>query len=342
MEVRPAHQQTLSEFFEPKKAKKVWTIILALLLTGMVLGAAYEFTRPQPDAVRMTSSLPYGTYAYIDVQLLSDWVLDFTGDHPYTYYEVMDPDENWFIISLSKSDYSTLSEYNDAYVAFFTDDTQGVVLPEPTRLTGMTRAISTDDAEQLASYYEVTSTDVTDFFGQYYFEAGTDNRYLGAYYYIFGFFCFGIVFLIVVLTGNSVRVNYRTSTAHLYALGLMDEAENQFLFQNSLRFDRLKLVLSPDFLYSGSTGYVLPYEEVVWLYKSTQRSYGITVATQLVAGTISGKTIYLATRAADDQFITTVAQAVLRKNPTCLIGYSSENIKAFRQRVNAYKTNKAS
>ncbi|NLI53715.1 MAG: hypothetical protein GX417_05245 [Clostridiales bacterium] len=339
METQYDPQQTLSEFFDPGKAHRVWKIIFAVLLSAMIIGAAYEFTRPQADPVRMSADLPGGTYAYLDVQLLSDWVYDVSGDEDYTFYEAMDPDSNWYIVSLDKSKYDQLAYYTDAYIAFFSDDDQNYSYPEPTRLTGMTRLISSSDASQLATYYGASSTDVTDYFGSYYFNEGANDRYEGAFFYLLGAFFFCLLFLVLVLQDGAIGRNLRKSEERLYKFGKWDDAENQFLRNDIRRYDKAKLALSQDFVYAGVSGSVLSFEDIGWLYRRKQRSYGITVATQLVAGLTNGKTVYLASRAANDQFIAEVAQEVLRKNPNCLIGYSFENIRTYRQRVKEYKLN---
>lgn len=332
-------QQTMSEFFQPRKSHRVWKIILAVLLTAMIIGAAYEFTRPKEDPVRMSFDLPSGTYSYLDVLLLSDWIYEVSGDENYTFYEAMDPDGYWYIVSLDQSRYDELTAYTDAYYAFYSDHSDTYSYPEPVRLTGMTRLIDYDDVDQLAIYYDATSTQVTDYFGSYYFNEGANNLSDGAFLYILGAFFFGLFFLVVVLQDSATAKNFRKSEARLYDLGKWDDAENQFLMNDTRRYEKMRLVLSRDFLYAGVSGNVLSYEDVGWLYLRRQRSYGITVATQLVAGLNNGKTVFLSGRAANEQTLLEVAQALQAKNPDCLIGYTFENIKTYRARVKEYKQN---
>ena len=339
METTYDHQQTLSEFFQPSKAHKVWKIILAALLSAMILGAGYEFSRPKQDPVRMSADLPGSTYSYLDVQLLSDWIYDVSGDEEYTFYEAMDPDGNWYILSFDSSKVNDLAPYTEAYDAYFSDDYESYSYPEPVRLTGMTRRISSDDVDQLASYYEASGTEVTDYFGSNYFNEGASDRYDGVFFYLLGAFFFGLFLLVLVLQDGSVGRNFRKSEARLYDIGKWDDAENQFLMNTTRRYDKMKLALSQDFIYAGVSGNVLPCEDVGWLYLRKQRSYGITVATQLVAGLKNGKTVYLSSRAANEQALLEIAQALLPKNPNCLIGYTFDNIKTYRANVKEYKQN---
>ena len=339
METNSSPQQTLFEFFAPTKAQRVWRLILAILLTAMIVGAAYEFSRPKPEPVRLTHDTADDIYSYLDVQLLSDWVYDPDDSDSYRFYEAMDPDENWFIINLDQKTYDSLRAYADAYNAYFSADAQNYSYPVPHRLNGMPSYISYDDTKTLADFYSLSIGDFESLFGSYYFNEGASNATENAVLYLTGAFVFGLLLLIVVLQISTSQKHRKKSEDRLYQLGLLDEAEAQLSDPLTMRYDKIRLALSRDFAYVGSSGYLLPYSDIGWLYKRTQRNHGITVAVQLMAGTIYGKTVYLAPRLATDEFITTVAQQVLAKNPNCLIGYSFDLSKTYYQRVREYKAN---
>lgn len=339
METNSSPQQTLFEFFAPTKAQRVWRLILAILLSAMILGAAYEFSRPKPEPVRLTHETADDTYSYLDVQLLSDWVYDPDDSDSYRFYEVMDPDENWFLINLDQKTYESLSAYVDAYNAYFSANAQDYSYPVPHRLNGMPSYISYDDITTLADFYSLSVGDFESLFGSYYFNEGASNAMENAILYIKGGVIFGLFFLAIVFQISSTQKHRKKSEDRLYQLGLLDEAESQLSDPETVRYDKIRLALSKDFAYVGSSGYLLPYSDIGWLYKRTQRNHGITVATQLMAGTIYGKTVYLAPRLATDEFITSVAQKVLAKNPNCLIGYSFDLSKTYYQRVREYKAN---
>ncbi len=337
METQFDSQQTLSDFFAPSKRLRIWRIILAAITSIMVVGAAYFFTLPKPDPEILSYSTPRNSYVYLDLQLLSDWIYDVSGDEDYTLYEAMDADGNWFILSMSDKTYNTLSTYVDAYNAYFTDDYMYYNYPEPTRLTGMTRYISSEDVSQLATYYSVTESEVTDFFGSFYLDVGASNLYENAIIFVVFGVIFGLLTLALFLQSATIQRNYKKSDLRLYELGLLDDAEAQFSSPDNIRFSKARLVLSKDFAFSGTTGWVLPYEDIGWLYQRKQRSYGVTVATHLVAGLVNGKTVYLASRAVNDDLVVQTAQATLRKNQNCMVGYSYDNMKQYRLRVKEYK-----
>lgn len=339
MSTNSGSQQTLFEYFSPTKAQRVWRLILAILLTAMIVGAGYEFSRPTPEPVRLSHETADDIYSYLDVQLLSDWVYDPDDSDSYRYYEVMDPDENWFLINLDQKTYESLSEYADAYNAYFSSNAQDYSYPVPHRLNGMPSYIGYDDVKTLADFYSLSIDDYESLFGSYYFNEGASNAAENGVLYLMGALIFGLLLLIIALQISTSQRHRKKSEDRLYQLGLLDEAEIQLSDPETVRYDKIRLALSKDFAYVGSSGYLLPYSDIGWLYKRTQRNHGITVATQLMAGTIYGKSVYIAPRLATDEFITSVAQKVLAKNPNCLIGYSFEISKTYYQRVREYKAN---
>ncbi|GEM_PF-2827131 len=341
MEANTTKQQTLSEFMTPPKSSRVWTFIFAILMSLMILGAVYEFTKPQEEPTRMSTQLDSGTFSYVDAVLCSDWLVDVSGDEGYTYYEVMDTDGNWFIVDLNDRTFASLALLVEAYNSYFTDyvdNPQDFVLPSAVHLTGMTRTLSNTDAADLSSVFTGSTPDgIFNFYGENYLEVGVNDQNAGAIMYLVGAFVFGLIFLIIVLQTNSQRKNYRKSEDRLYEMGLLDDAETEFSAPESTSFPKSKLVLSKRFLYSGSSGWILPYEDIGWAYQYTQRRYGIPVSKQIIAGHVNGKSISIANRGVNDAMLTETARAIYAANPDCLIGYSFDNIKTYKQRVKEYK-----
>ena len=340
METTGIKQQTLSEFLAPKKSLRIWQIILAALLSLMILGAVYEFTKPKPGPVQMSATIDSSTYSYIDITLLSHWLLKVTGDENYTIYEAMDADGNWFLLTLDDAKAADLSALQDAYDASATADPQTFVLPEPVRLTGVTRGLASDEASEIAAMYEnVTQDDVLAFYGSNYLSEGENNQDGNAYGYIIGAVLAACFLIIVVITTSAQRKNYRKSEQRLYELGKLEEAEAEFSAPESIRFEKARLILSKQFIFCGSSGWILPYGDIGWAYQRVQRSYGIPVAKQIIAGLVDGKTAALASKAVNDQLLTDTARTIYAANPECLIGYSFDNIKLYKQRVKEYKQN---
>ena len=338
METQRGKQQTMSEFLAPSKSYRVWLIIMAALLSLMIIGMAYEFNKPKADPVRMTTQLSSDTYSYLDISLVSDWLLKVTGVSNYTISEAMDPDGNWFLITLDDDAFATLSAQQDAYNVYYSENSQNFVLPSPVRLTGVTHLMDSDDVSQIASIFDnTTAAQITEFYGANYFGTGENNQSDGVYGYVLGLIFFGMFFLILLINTSAVRKNYRKSESRLYELGKLDEAEAEYSAPESFRYPKSKLILSKQFVFCGVSGWIVPYEDIGWAYQRTQRSYGIPISKQIVAGLNNGKTVVLAAKGVNDAVLTDAARAIYTANPNCLIGYSFDNIKLYKQRVKEYK-----
>jgi hypothetical protein len=213
-------------------------------------------------------------------------------------------------------------------------------MPETYHLTGMTKSLSYDDATEIATIFQnTTADDVLWYYGSYYVEEGASNLYAGAVLYLVGVFIFGLFLLIIVLQTSMQKKSYKKSEDRLYELGVLDAAEAEFSSPEAIRYPKSKLVLSQHYIFCGSSGWVLPYEDIGWAYQRTQRSYGIPVAKMIMAGLVNGKSVSIVNRFVNDDVLTKTAQAIYTANPNCLIGYSFDNIKAYNQRVKEYKQN---
>lgn len=176
MDANTQVQQALPDFMTPSKSFRIWRLILAILTSLMILGAGYEYTKPQKAPERMSIELPSGTYSYLDVTMVSSWLLEVTGDDNYTIYEAMDPDGNWFLVSLDQAAFEKLAVQAAAYETYYTQNPENFTLPAPIRLTGMTTFLSPEDSQRIATVFDnATSTDIRAYYGSYYLDEGTSD-----------------------------------------------------------------------------------------------------------------------------------------------------------------------
>lgn len=201
----------------------------------------------------------------------------------------------------------------------------------------MAHALSSDELSALASSYSVTGTEYTDYFGAYYLDEGTNPGNAAFALFIAGATFAGLILLFFVAISASVQSHYKKSDERLYALGKTDDAEFEFTAMDNLRFEKSKLVLSEHFAYSGSTGNIAVYEDILWLYKRVRRNHGVVVSTQLIAGLITGRSVALASRFITDELIEQSVTKVLRQNPNVLVGYSFDYARQYRAKVKEFK-----
>lgn len=338
MDATSSAQVSMQDYFATPKSRKIASIIFAAIFIIMVGGAVFAAQQPAVEPVQMARALDgTSTYTYLDIQLLSEWVYKVTGDSNYTYYEAMDPNQSWYIVALDDALAEQLKPYQDAYNYVFVEGAPAAEIPVPYRITGMTYPLSSDDVSSLASAYSVTDTEYTDYFGTYYVDEGTNPGNTDLALFIIGAVFTGVILLTLLAITASARKNYKTSDERLYALGKTDDAEFEFTAMDNLRFEKSKLILSEHFAYSGSTGYIVAYEDIVWLYKRVQRNHGVVVSTQLIAGLISGRSAALASRFVTDELIEQAVTKILRQNPNILVGYSFDYARQYRAKVKEFK-----
>ena len=339
MDATSTLQNSLHDFIAPSKKARIAILVILVLFAAMVVGIVYEGQRTLPDPVAYSADINSGTYTYLDVQLLSEWVYKVTGDESHTYYEAMDPDQNWFVVDLPDSTYSELVPFVDAYNYLFYEDMPYAEMPEAVRIYGMSRSLDYETTYDLASAYDATSTEYTDYFGSCYFDEGTKPENTAQVVFIAGAVVLGILLLIMLIQRAAASASYKKSDERLYTLGLKDNAEFEFTSISNQRFDKAKLILSEHFLYSSSARAVIPYTDILWLYQRVQRHNGVPVTRLLVAGLYDGKSLNVASRGVTDELLNAVFNAAKVQNPDMLIGYSTDYAQQYRTRVKEYKLN---
>ena len=291
MDASASEQLSMQDYFAQPKGRKIAMIVFGVLTALLMAGASFASKKPMTEPVRMARmrSTARSTYAYLDIQLLSGWTLRATGDSNYTYYEAMDPDENWFIVALDDTTAEQLQPYTDAYNYFYTDGAPEAPVPEPTRITGMTYSISSDNIDSLASSYSVTSDGVHELFRHVLSRRGHEPRQYrpGA-----------------VRHRRGVQPDYSARAARRLRLraqklssavtrGSTTWARPTMPSLNS-RTCRTSDLSAPSSYWAntlpivGETGVIAALEDVAWLYKRQQRSHGVVVSTQLMAGLKNG------------------------------------------------------
>lgn len=342
MDATSALQGSLQDFIRPSKKIRVAILVFLALFAAMVAGVVYENQQPAPEPVRYSTAVDSGTYAYLDVQLLSEWIYKVTGDESHTYYEAMDPDQNWFVVDLPDATYSELEPFVDAYNFLFYEDMPYAEIPDSVRVYGVARSLDSETISDLASFYDVSGSDYTAYFGSCYLDESASPENVAKTIFLAGSIVFGVILLIMLLQNAVTAANYKKCDTRLYALGLEDDAEFEYTGIDNQRFDKAKLVLSEHFLYSGTARVVIPYTDILWLYKRVQRSYGMIVSQLMIAGLFDGRSVTVASRGVTDELMSAVFSAAQTQNPDILAGYSLDYARQYRARVKEFKANNRS
>lgn len=127
------------------------------------------------------------------------------------------------------------------------------------------------------------------------------------------------------------------SVSLLEKTGNMDVLDDCFDEQHIL--PKSKIYYGKKALYSKKPFTVMPYSEIAWVYGKVTKTYGITTAKTIQVRTKSGKEFTF--EATTQEFDWLLQNCILKANPHILVGFSSENQKAYNQFLKDYnKKNK--
>ena len=144
-----------------------------------------------------------------------------------------------------------------------------------------------------------------------------------------------IVFIIVLLfalifsasfyrTWRKRRLNYE------WLLRVADESIlDSFVIDAKTYSTRPKVYVSTKALFDNQSYLILPYSEVVWVYKKLTRYQGGNVAQHAIFCARDDKSISLP--CTDDQLQKLLAQYVVPQSPNVMIGYSEENQNKYKR-----------
>lgn len=145
---------------------------------------------------------------------------------------------------------------------------------------------------------------------------------------------FGIVILLCVTLPAMNRA--KKSVANLEASGKLDQAAAELTSPSAKRYMDGKLILTDHFVFCKNTGYVFTYDEIAWVYKHrfTQRvlliPIKVTDSIYLATKTMKPKQIVAMGKDKMDQIKNAIVE-IYNHNNKCLIGYTDDNIAAYKQ-----------
>ncbi len=320
----------MRSYIKPKKTLLIigaGLILLAVLLC--VMGAA-EDEKEIPAALPMEIGQEVTDYCYIDVQALTDWTLSVTGDEEYTYYEAMDPEGIWHVVRLEDEEVAQLQHIMD----YTYSEDENAVAPDPVRVYGVARIIPLDDREKLAEMYELTSEEYEGYFGDTFLEVG-DEPSTGGGWYILAFMAL-IAGVIVAACYAPKKGEYKRCLRLLENSGMLEDAEIEFETSselgNTIRY-------SDNFIYVQNGGKVMPFEDIVWVYRQVYRVYLVIKLTSLVIGFASGLKMKIKVGLRNQGDMEMLEELIAGRVPTVMQGFDTENVRAFNMMKREYMEN---
>lgn len=351
------------------KHSVAWWIVsitlLAITVGCVVMGILLQKGRKTLEAAPLVvDDVCLEDYNYIDVYYMSEWIYKVTlgGGEQEVFYMAWDADDYGYLVRLTDEQYAQFSDivdYTNIEDANLPDSTgqvaQGlstlsadfpandlpsndtmptdapqIAKPDPVRLSGIIRTIPKDYLADIASYYDMTTADFIDYYGDYYID-GTitptelDNTF---FYYALYVFVLASGFLLSAIGYTS---QLSKELKYLKRNGLLERAESEFRY---LKGDpRSDALVSTAFIYGRHQNIVLPLADVLWIYRhDIKLLFARSVIVQLM--TYDGRAYALRmSRGTSRRTADAIVQAVAARNPEVLVGLTRENHRLYDQKV---------
>lgn len=344
-----------------KKSKKApkWIMIGYLISIIAIIGAifviGYREKTQTPEPIDFTTSgavgLELNKYAFFDVQGLTDEVAIY-GDVENKYssendrYYIALNSGYMYILDLDFDTIELLKPWQD----YTFSQEENPVEPEPVRIYGMTESIPQELKTLILDYYnegineeyQITLEEFDTYFGSVLLNVRrepVDTTIEELVIFLGGF---AIIVLLIVHIVLAVQKN--AVKKYLKKNEYEEELERQLDSFVEEKHYKDKVILTKDFYvdfkYDGFVAF--KYEDVKWIHIHNIKSYGITTSSNIVVHLKDGKTKIIGLKTngkVTDEFLG-IFNRICEKVPAdCLKGFTSENVKAFKEYKKELKRN---
>lgn len=330
-------KKTIKNYIGPSGLLRAICWILALASIVMLgTGAFLSIKRINPkDAARFNSLYEdSGDFVYLDAIAVDEWLCKYTVDgKTSTYYTILAADEYYYIAVLSDVQIAKMTAQQEFWYEY--DYEQPI--PADTqiyRLYGVARPITSEVKKDISEIYEMTSTEFDDYFGYMYINATTPpSRDLG-YALLLGALISFAFWLIISPIVRTTRKVTKTSIKRLESLDKLDLAASE-ISRGVKVIGNDQCRLSNNFVFTNHGGGAIPYEDILWIYRTTIPFNG----TALVASTHSKRGyILVKVHGLDrDGLIDSTQELIAERVPSAIVGFNSENREKYLAMVKELK-----
>lgn len=301
-------------------------LILAVVLTVIGVGMDSSVDTSQAELFHPLYSQT-GTLGYLDIVGVSDWIYQYDDD---IYYAAEDADGYLYTVQLSRTQFAKMAKQNTYW--FRESDTEAA--PEPYRLYGMVRRISTTTKQNLSEWWEVTQDEYEDYFGTLFLDGTTTPQMRDSGMVVFAAMMAFMYALIVLAISLPVQSAARKSLKHLEEQGQLERAAEELAGSaGALVIGKNRAVLTQNFLFGRKTGVAAEYRDILWCYKKTMRYNFVAVNDSLILNTRTRKNLQGINMGGVDRNNepSQAMMTIYQHNDRLLVGFTKENKKAYKE-----------
>lgn len=306
-------------------------LLAAVLVVSLILGlATLTGTDSSAEAVEFyPDESPRGTTVYIDVVGVSSWLYQYDDA---VYYSVEDAEGYLYTVRLSDTQYNAMT----AQQAYWERADENEPVPAPYRLVGVAKDIPSNVRESLAQSWSITTAEYDQYFGTGYLNATTSaGQEASAGFFVVALVS-GMFALLCLIFCMRAGKNAKKCLNQLEERCLLEKAAQQLEFTDGHTIiGKKRAILTQDFLFGKGTGVVVAYDDILWAYKQDQRRNFVVANSYLMIATrfMSAQGAIDLNRADRKGIIGDALVIIAQRNPKTLLGYTSENGKAYKAMV---------
>lgn len=324
--------------------KKLRTLIIGLIL--ITIAFVFKFLGDQEiakandnikdlNSVILSKGEKIDQKAYLNVQS-KPYKFAVYEKTVNSYYIVSD-NKYMYIVYMSPSDYTKLNTTS--------------IKNTPVRVEGITKA-TTQDIKKLAidgynygreTSEKLTLADFNNYFGEVYLDLTIEDTPIATIQY--SIFALGMLFGNIIFLVGLVEILIFVRGIRKLDATKLEELDSEMAEKEAFYYKRAHLYLTRNYVINfGGTFRIIPYKDILWVYKYEQRTNGIKTAQCLRVLVNTGKTYNIAnidiiTKKSRDIF-EEIWETIVTKNPKVKIGYTKENIKEMRAKIKEIKKNR--
>lgn len=328
-------KKTIKKYIMPSALSSIvgW-VLLAVMAVCLIMGLAAMGGSDDVEAAEFyPNESETGTMAYIDIVGVSNWLYQYDDA---IYYSAEDAEGYLYTVRLSKSQYNAMTAQQE----YWNRTTESEPQPEPYRLVGYVQEIPSDVRSSLADSWSISTAEYDQYFGEKFLNGTTSVSQESSMPWFFGALFSGLMaflFLAVYLRANKIA---RKCLNQLEERCLLEKAAQQLENPvNQTIIGKNRGILTQDFLFGKGTGAVVAYSDILWAYKLDQRRNFVVANSYLMVATqyMSAEGVINLNRADRQGFIGDALAVIAQRSPEAMLGYTSENGKAYRAMVKAGK-----
>ena len=322
-------EKRLWNYSGPSKAGLVigGLFLLAALICAVMLGLTAAKPQAEPAAFSSLDDEP-DSYCTLSIVGVSEPMLKRDSERWYLAEAV---DGYYYLVKLKSSQFNKMTDQQTYWI-------EEGKKPAPVVVNGLAKAITAEMFRVLVEGEDMTVAQARDILGSYYLDATASPKSENMTALLSGLFLFGLFGVILTALGVSRR---KTMRANLDALGgayAVEQAAAELDAPVTEKIGRDRLRLGQSHMFGRKNGLVLSYEDAVWIYQQTVRTYFVVTGRNLMVADVRGKItpVYSTGRRGEEE-LRSLAQKIAERNPGVMVGFNKENRTAWQEIVKARK-----